>query len=92
MKEHGNESVSTTPGFENPRKEKMCRYFRNGFCLKGIQCAFKHSNVEKHQVPTCKRGQYCLYNDQNRCKFFHPVVGSTNSQQTQKRECRYSIN
>ena len=36
MKEHHE-------GFENTRKEKMFRYFQNGYYAKGEQCLFKHT-------------------------------------------------
>ena len=88
MTEHGNNN-DTQIEYENPMKQKICRYFRNGFCVKGDECAVKHSDVSEHQVPPCRRGQHCFFKAQNRCKFFHPLNEAQNTQQTQIKLCRF---
>ena len=60
--------------FEKINKHKLCRYFRNGFCRRGEECNFKHSE-EQRNVSKCKRGQECVFFQQNRCHFFHPGYG-----------------
>ena len=73
--------------------DKVCKYFRNGFCLKGDECPFKHIQIQPNVAPQCGRGQGCIFLQQNRCFYFHPVVGV--QQQRIKRnpqmnvECRY---
>ena len=56
------------------RKEKICRYFKNGFCFKGEQCAFKHVQYRNNDTPVCRNGQECKFFLQNRCKFSHESV------------------
>ena len=79
MIEHEGEA---NEGFQTPREEKICRYFRNGFCYKGEQCVFKHI---KTGPPACKRGQKCIFFYQNRCRFSHEGSGI----QEKQKECRY---
>ena len=81
MKEHTAEADGQK--FENPSVEKACRYFKSGFCRKGDECVFKHTEVQENFTPKCNRGPGCHYFQQNRCHFLHPGVGF------QQRECRY---
>ena len=90
MNEHFNEK--DLHDFEIPRKERMCRYYRRGFCKKGNECVFKHNEVKEHQAPPCRRGRHCFFNAQNRCKFSHPDYMNNNSQQKQTKACRYKEN
>ena len=79
-------------GFINARAEKSCRYYKNGFCVKGDQCAFKHEETQRNTAPACNRGQECFYFYQNRCRYYHPGVGVQNQNKEQfrrPRECRY---
>ena len=78
MKEHEN-------GFNRYSEGKICKYFRNGFCVKGEQCVFKHI---KSKIQACKRGQQCIFLYQNRCKFFHEKTGF----QEKRKECRFQEN
>ena len=50
-----------------------CRYFMNGFCIKGEFCSFSHGI--KSSVPLCRNGQRCGYLANGVCSFFHPGVG-----------------
>ena len=75
--------------FYDARKEKECRYFRNGMCFKGDKCAFKHSKVREHQPRACNRGLQCKFNAQNRCNFFHPENLKPKVQEKQRKECRF---
>ena len=78
--------------FERINKHKLCRYFRNGFCRRGEECNFKHSEEQRDRVSKCKRGQECVFFQQNRCHFFHPGYGvqkPRNQNNNKRRECRY---
>ena len=52
-----------TAGFETV-KTSLCRYFMNGYCLKGSSCTFSHQL--NSSAPYCRNGV---------CSFFHPGVG-----------------
>ena len=88
MTEHTEENMNQME-FEVPQQDKICRYFRKGFCFKGDQCVFKHSKMHEPQAPMCNRGPLCIFKAQNRCLFLHPELDSQNSQQKWKRECRF---
>ena len=92
MKEHvGYEQ--TNQAFAKPVADKICRYFsRNGYCIKGDNCLFKHGQTQQNPTPMCGRGQGCIFLQQNRCNFFHPGVGVQQPRMQQKSyqpECRY---
>ena len=70
MKAHRNNS-ERPGGFENVNASKICRYFRRGYCAKGSQCEFKHSQAYKNYAPNCNQGPGCRFLSQNRCSFFH---------------------
>ena len=74
MKEHTGSNHSNSE-FESPIKEKIRRYFKNGFCMKGEQCIYKHQRMSANFTPACNRGPGCSFLLQNRCSFFHPGVG-----------------
>ena len=74
MKAHRNNS-ERPGGFENVNASKICRYFRRGYCAKGSQCEFKHSQAYKNYAPACNQGPGCRFLSQNRCSFFHQGVG-----------------
>ena len=90
MKEHTGGNAGQE--FKNPGVDKICRYFKNGFCRKGDQCLFKHTEGQTNFTPKCARGTGCFFLQQNRCHYFHPGVGvqmprmQTESLQS---ECRY---
>ena len=69
--------------FERTSSDKICRYFRKGYCAKGELCVFKHIKIQLlSPPPMCNRGQDCTFLKQNRCKFFHSNIGV---QSTRKR-------
>ena len=90
MLEHtGNKAEQS---FKTPVMDKVCRYFQNGFCRKGDQCLFKHTDIQTNSTPMCGRGQGCFFFQQNRCNFFHPGVGVQMPRMQHKSktaECRY---
>ena len=83
------EENKTQQGFQSTWKEKICRYFRNGFCFKGEQCLFKHIEASGHQAPPCRRGQQCSFKARNMCKFFHSEQINQNSQEKRMKECKF---
>ena len=59
MLEHtGNKAEQS---FKTPVMDKVCRYFQNGFCRKGDQCLFKHTDIQTNSTPMCGRGQGCFF-------------------------------
>ena len=62
-------------GFNTPTADKICRYFRNGYCAKGEHCLYKHVQIQSEATPRCNRGQECVFMQQNRCNYFHPNIG-----------------
>ena len=68
MKDH-------TDGFKTPTSDKICRYFRNGYCAKGEHCIYKHVEIKSEETPRCNRGPDCIFMQQNRCNYFHPNIG-----------------
>ena len=64
-----------TGGFKAKSFDKICRYFRKGYCAKGEHCIFKHVEIQSEPTPTCKRGQDCIFMQQNRCNYFHQNIG-----------------
>jgi hypothetical protein len=54
-------------------KPQLCRYFANGYCVKGESCSFSH--IPNNSVSTCRNGQRCGYLANGVCSFFHPGVG-----------------
>ena len=94
VEEHMEEHNQQNEGFQSPRNEKVCKYFRSGYCAKGDVCAFKHIRLNPKSVQACKRGQQCVYFHQNRCYFYHEEVGVQNPRGSQKqfrqiKECRF---
>ena len=92
--DHMKEHARANDGFEYPRTEKICRYFRNGFCAKGEQCSFRHI---ENRIQECRRGQQCIFLAQNRCRFFHQNLGAQKSrvwwgQHRQQKECKFQEN
>ena len=78
VEEHMTEHRATNKSEQNfqfQRKRKVCRYFKNGFCFKGEQCAFSHIQPQNNDIQVCRRGQGCKFFYQNRCKFFHENAG-----------------
>ena len=75
--------------YQFSRKDKVCRYFRRGFCVKGEDCVFKHISNQSMNVAACRKGQECKYFYQNRCKFYHD--GERDRVQTTRvqKACRY---
>ena len=61
MEEHTQENEQNEE-LEYTKEDKICRYFRNGFCFKGEKCIFKHI---KNKIPVCKRGPECSFLYQN---------------------------
>ena len=93
MAEHIDNS-GRNEGFQRVHKEKICRYFKNGYCAKGSQCLFKHYSHEPKGVEICKRGLHCTFLQQNRCNFYHEGVGIQNPKVSQeyngqRKECRF---
>ena len=62
---------------------RICRYFRRGYCAKGTQCTFRHSESYQIYAPACNQGLRCRYLAQGRCSFFHPGVGIQKPQRQQ---------
>ena len=85
MKEHSEEN-NIQQNFELQTKEKLCRYFRSGFCSKGEICAFKHIQPHNNNIPDCCRGQDCRFLRQNRCKFFHEQI---RAQSKRRKPCKF---
>ena len=63
--------------FETQNRNRICRYFKRGFCAKGDQCTYQHKKPIK-STHACNNGMQCHFLKQNRCRFFHPEVGVTN--------------
>ena len=61
-----------TIGFQRVNTQP-CRYFANGYCVKGESCSFTH--IPYNQVPMCRNGQRCGYLANGVCSFFHHGVG-----------------
>ena len=80
---HMREHNTNQQGFERRQARKSCRYFRRGYCLKGNQCAFEHSEQTQNHTPACNKGLECRYLYQNRCSFFHPGIGVQKPQNMQ---------
>ena len=64
-----------TEGFKTKSSEKICRYFKKGYCAKGEHCIYKHVEIQSDSAPPCNRGQDCIFMQQNRCNYFHPNIG-----------------
>ena len=91
IEDHMEEHVQQNGKFECPTKEKICKYFRNGYCAKGEQCAFKHC---KNNIKACRYGQQCTFLYQNRCKFYHEEIGVQDfrvrwRQHGKQKECKF---
>jgi uncharacterized C2H2 Zn-finger protein len=67
---------------------KLCRYFQQGRCYKGLECSFIHeyrTNMKPQQQhinlsqkdlsQTCRRGPRCEFLAREDCFYFHPGVG-----------------
>ena len=91
MQEHNGDG-NTDQEYENPSVDKICRFFRNGYCSKGDECLFKHIGGQTNSTPTCNRGPGCFFFQQNRCHFFHPSAGIQQPRiqpKSSQRECRF---
>ena len=62
-------------GFQNVRN-KICKYYVHGGCLKGELCTFSHPPEKQFRAaPNCRRGRRCSYLANGACRFFHYGVG-----------------
>ena len=91
IKKHKNEC--TERPFEQ-QKSKECRYFRQGRCIKGNSCLYKHTRkAENRSFDTrCRYGANCRNFLSGHCKFTHPQRNpqqSMNNAQRGIRYCRY---
>ena len=66
-------------GFQSGR-QKTCRYFMRGHCIKGENCVFRHPNLTHSRVQRneyissaadCRNGSNCRYLRMGVCKFNH---------------------
>ena len=62
-----------TTGFQTVNPQP-CRYYINGFCLKGNSCVFSHEIRPSVWAPFCRYGQRCDYLAYGECSFFHPGI------------------
>lgn len=74
-------------------EKTICKFFREGFCRDGDECAFSHNAADSHRKPElckfyqhgfCKKGLSCLHlHGEYPCKAFHKGECS-------KEQCQYS--
>ena len=53
-------------------RNKICKYFIRGRCLKGNTCIFTHKeNKQQEFTPVCRNGPQCRYLTTGGCKYYH---------------------
>ena len=78
-----------TKGFQTVN-QRLCRYYMNGFCLKGEPCFFSH--VIPSSPSPCRNGPRCGYFANGVCRFFHRGVGVQQQRFDNQSEDRYESN
>ena len=69
------------------KSKLVCRYYRDGKCLKGDHCEYSHVGFVRNNVQlnsnsrttqkasTCRHGDNCLWLARGECSFYHQGVG-----------------
>ncbi|KAI1732889.1 zinc finger CCCH domain-containing protein 6 [Ditylenchus destructor] len=85
------------PRYRRPRprwaEHTICKFFREGYCRDGDECAYSHNAADSHRRPDlckyyqhgyCKKGLSCMHlHGEYPCKAFHKGECS-------KEQCQYS--
>ena len=68
-------------------RNKICKYFVRGGCLKGNECIFSHPEEETQakSVQVCRNGPECRYLANGVCKFYH---NEKESQKTRNKDAQ----
>ena len=71
---------------EEGKNRRECRYFKNGHCLKGEKCMFKHTGDRNTQK--CRNGENCFFLKNNKCKFYHQIIPQKRMECWFRERCR----